>query len=854
MQQGLLAAAAGSGLRRTSRRSINTMHKRIAVITPALATLLTACGGGSSSPAEPAKLAAVVVTPAADTATLPWNAPGTIKVLANDTASRGALTLSAVGTPANGTAKVVGNDVEYTPKADFVGTDTFSYTARAEDGMTANGTVTLTVQAALTLKGVVTDGPIANAAVTARVGTQNFTATADAQGAYSLTVTTSAPADAVQLSASGIGAQAHVKLTATLGDLASLYKQADKNGVLAGTGITHYSTALAALLADANAGQAPATVAKLAELGRGVSPEQLLDLATAIKLVVDKGVPLPSGVADTAALVGSPGSAALKAFLAQQQTGNAAQLAATRDEVLAAAGVPGTAFAPTVATQRFFYDVQLGASGAVQVVFQPDGTGRLTTPDGDASGKWSFDTTQGDVVFTLDTPRSSTGTATDPATGQPYEIRQDIDLYRLKQLSGDAGGGSALVQVRARTEVLGGPRKGETQTVWSNGLRKFTTQARMTAFKAGDFSAGMKFGGLAPLADVGLAPGARSGADVLELTGASTARLLRSGEPLSWQVGDDGAFVIGQGDLERRYYDLGLPDAFNVVKWLAVKTLRNGSLLSVDAVPAVRVDGGGFVGTLMDRRWAAQLNRAVVAGTGSGLDYQFRQDGSGQRFTVNLATGTETTQNLSWTADWARGSALINTLSGSGTVANVREWVPLNSDATGSCFSVLEQVRTAQGAASGPWRLNVLTRGSCQAGSTPTTPAALGTLVAGNGEKFALRVSLTLDAKGLVTGGDYDFHTTQGTLTPCTATPANTGPSGTCRGASGSIGTSSQSGAIPRTGTTSAITLSAGPDGYGYTFTGTLLGKVWTGTYTKVATPLTAYVDSGSFAVEVAIP
>ena len=841
------------------------MKKTFAVITPALipsalATLLTACGGGgSSSPAEPPKPAAVVVTPAADTTTLPWNLPGTVKVLANDTASRGALTLSAVGTPANGTAKVVGNDVEYTPKADFVGTDTFSYTAKAEDGVTANGTVTLTVQAALTLKGVVTDGPIANAAITAKVGTQNFTATADAQGAYTLNVTTLAPSDAVQLSASGVGAQSHVKLTATLGDLASLYKQADKAGVLAGTGVTHYSTALAALVADANAGQSPATVAKLAELGRSVSPEQLLELATAIKLVVDKAVPLPSGVADTAALVSSPGSSsALKAFMAQQQTGNAALLAATRDEVLAAAGVPGARFAPTVATQRFFYDTQLGTSGAVQVVFQPDGTGRLTTQDADASGKWSFDGTQGDVVFTLDTPRSTIGTATDAATGQQYEVRQDIELYRLKQVSGDANGGSAVMQVRARTEILGGPRKGETQTVWSNGLNKFVTQAQMTAFKPGDFSAGMKFGGIAPLADAGLAINNRSGADILELTGATTARLLRSGEQLAWKVGEDGALVISRGDLERRYYDLGLPDAFNVVKWLAVKTLRAGALQSVDVVPAASLDDGGFVGTLLGPRWAAQLNRAVTAGVGSGLDYAFKQDGSGQRFTVNLVSGSETVQTLRWTPDWARGSALISTLSSSGTVTNIREWLPLNSDSTGSCFSVLEQVRTAQGSASGPWRLNVLTRDRCSGGSggngAPATPAALGTLVSANGEKYALRVSLSLDAAGLLNGGSYDFHTTKGTLTPCTATPENTGPNGTCNGSNGSISNSSQSGAIPRSGTSSAVTLSIGPDAWGYRFTGTLLGKVWTGTFTKAATAASAYVDSGSFSVEVSIP
>lgn len=830
--------------------------KKIAVITPTLATLLAACGGGgSSSPAEPAKPAAVVVTTAADDATVPWNLAATVKVLANDTASRGALTLSAVGTPANGTVKLVGNDVEYTPKADFVGTDTFTYTAKAEDGVTANGTVTLKINAALTLKGVVTDGPIANATVTAKVGTQTFTAAADAQGVYSVTVQTATPTDAVNVSATGAGAQATVKLTAALGDLASLYKQADK-GVLTGTGITHYSTALAALLTEANANQTPATVAQVAALSRSVSTDQLVDLATAIKLVVDKGVALPSGVADTAALVNKPGSSAtLKAFLAQQQSSNATVLAATRDEVLTADGVTGLGVAPTAATQRLYYITQLGVRGAAQVSLQPDGTGRLTTPDLNVTGRWSFDAAKGDVVFTFDTPSSFIGLISDG--GQQSQIRQDMDLYRFKQLSGDAGSGSTLVQVRTSTEILDGPRKGEKQTVWSNAVWRFTTLAQMKAFKAADFSAGMKFSGMTPLGDVSLPVNTRSGADILELTGATTAKLLRTGETLSWQVAADGALVLSRGDLESRHYDLGLPDDFGLLKWLAVTTSRAGVPVSVDVVPATSLDNNGFnAAHLTSQRWAAQLNRIVSGGgVGSGLDYTFQPNGKGQRITVNLVTGAETVQNTNWAADWARGSLLINLLNTAGTVTQAREWLPLNSNSAGSCFSVLEQLRPV-GSTASAWRLNVLasSSGSCGGATTPATPAALGTLVQSNGDRFALRVNLTLDAAGNITGGDYDFHTTQGTLTPCTATPANTGPTGTCIGANNSISQSSQSGAIPRTGTASAITLRAGPDSFGYTFTGTLLGKVWTGTFTKVATATSSFTTSGTFSVEVSIP
>jgi hypothetical protein len=825
--------------------------KTHALLPAALAAaLLAACGGGGGdAPAPAPKPSAITVTTAADEATQAWNQATTVKVLANDSASRGALKLTAVGAAANGTAKAVGNDVEYTPKADFVGTDSFTYTAQAEDGVTATGTVTVKVNAALTLKGVVTDGPIANAVVTAKVGTQSFTTTADAQGAYSLTVQTGTPTDAVSLAATGVGTQANVKLNAVLGDLASLYRQANQ-GVLAGTGITHYSTALAALLTEANANQAPTTVAQVASLGRSLSTDRLVDLATAIKLVVDKGVALPSGVADTAALVQDPGSsAALKAFLAQQQASNATVLAATRDEVLAADGVPGQAFAPTAATQRLYYITQLGTLGAAQVNFQPDGTGRLTMPDFSVTGRWSFDAAKGDVVFTLDTPRSLTGFLND--AGQQYQIRSDTDVYRFKQLAGDTASGSALMQVRSTTEILDGPRKGEKQTTWSNALWRFTTPAQMPAFKAAEFSAGMKFGGMTPLGDYGQPANTRSGADILELTGATTARLLRTGETLSWQVAADGALVISRGDLESRHHDLGLPDDFGLVKWLAVTTTRAGVPVSAEVVPAVSLDGNTFGSVfrnnLLGKRWAAQLNR-----TGSGLDYTFQDTGRGQRISVNLATGAETAQNTRWTSPAATGSLVINLLNAAGTVTQTREWILLNSNGTGSCFSVLEQLRPV-GSSASPWRLNVLadTSGTCSSG---ITPAALGTLVAGNGERFALRVTLTLDAAGLVSGGSYDFHTTKGTLTPCTATPANTGPTGTCFGTDNTISRSSQSGAIPRNGTSSAVTLSVGPDSYGYTFTGTLLGKVWTGNFTKVATATAPNTDAGTFSVEVSLP
>jgi Ca2+-binding RTX toxin-like protein/serine/threonine protein phosphatase PrpC len=65
----------------------------------------------------------------ADSATTAEDRAVTINVLANDTdANNDALTLNGVGTPTNGTAVIQNNQIVYTPKADWSGTDNFTYT------------------------------------------------------------------------------------------------------------------------------------------------------------------------------------------------------------------------------------------------------------------------------------------------------------------------------------------------------------------------------------------------------------------------------------------------------------------------------------------------------------------------------------------------------------------------------------------------------------------------------------------------------------------------------------------------------------------------------------------------------
>ena len=70
-----------------------------------------------------------------------------IPVVANDIEPEGdAFNVVGVTAPANGTAVVVGNTIDYTPNLNFNGTDTFTYTvADVPAGATSVGTVTVTV-------------------------------------------------------------------------------------------------------------------------------------------------------------------------------------------------------------------------------------------------------------------------------------------------------------------------------------------------------------------------------------------------------------------------------------------------------------------------------------------------------------------------------------------------------------------------------------------------------------------------------------------------------------------------------------------------------------------------------------
>jgi len=81
-----------------------------------------------------------------DTATVVENGSVNIAVLSNDSDVDGdTLSISEVTSPENGTATIHGTQITYTPKSDYTGSDSFSYTVSDGNGSTATATVSITV-------------------------------------------------------------------------------------------------------------------------------------------------------------------------------------------------------------------------------------------------------------------------------------------------------------------------------------------------------------------------------------------------------------------------------------------------------------------------------------------------------------------------------------------------------------------------------------------------------------------------------------------------------------------------------------------------------------------------------------
>lgn len=261
----------------------------------------------------------------------------------------------------------------------------------------------------VTLRGQVVDSPIANAVVTAAVGSRSFTATADAQGNYSLPIEVPQDAGAsfVTLNADGVGAQAFVELVSLAGDLSTLIAAAGSDGVLTAaesfvTQVTNVSTAEAVLLQQANGGQPITSTAQKSQLATGINGGDVLDLATAIKLAVDSpsSYPLPSGQATTLTL--ALNTEAREAFIASAQAQDPAVFQQTATAVAADPAVtpplPAGSTPPAMLAAQLSDEIGFTFNFTNRVMafeFAADGSASVTNGDGKAASTWQV---QGNTI------------------------------------------------------------------------------------------------------------------------------------------------------------------------------------------------------------------------------------------------------------------------------------------------------------------------------------------------------------------------------------------------------------------------------------------------------------------------
>jgi hypothetical protein len=296
-------------------------YKPLLVSTLLSISLLLGCGGSDSPPPQ-------IITPT--------NQSPTVNVSGESTIQEGqTLTLTANATDADGSISSVkwsttSTDISLTGDD----TTTVSFTAPAvdadvsvtldvlvtdNDGATTTQSITVTIAhnvSNLIISGLVTDDIISNADVEITIGEQIFSARADENGVYTITITVdeSLINQLVQIRALGDSSiNPEVEFVSQLGSLTSLIEQAGSDNNLAnddnfGVNVTNVTTAEYALMT--RDGTTPTTDVDLNSAINAVNADEKNTLAALIKIVVDNDdFSLPSGVTSTLDLVSDSATA-----------------------------------------------------------------------------------------------------------------------------------------------------------------------------------------------------------------------------------------------------------------------------------------------------------------------------------------------------------------------------------------------------------------------------------------------------------------------------------------------------------------------------------------------------------------
>ena len=571
-------------------------------IAAACLAALTACGGSSDSPAAQA-------TAANDAATVPWNTATTLAVTSNDTIANGPAGVAVTAAPAHGTAVVSGTGIVYTPAAGYFGADSLQYTLTVGD-KTSVADVALSVAAHMTIKGTVHDDAMPGAQVVLTVGGSALPAvTADANGNYSVDVTTTTPSDFITLKATGAGTQANVVLSSLVGDASATAAVAASDGTVTATAlpaanVTNVTTAEAVLTAQA-LGKAPTSSADIASAAGQFSSAQTIQMATAIKLVADSGVALPSGSADTLALVSNP--ATYSSFVTTQATTNAtvfndAQAAVLADPAIAVApSVPATGAANV--TMVLTLGQGAGASGVTALTLKADHTAVLAGAPAQTA-TWTTDGSQ--IVVTYDTPQSY-ATFLVASDNNQWNATETDTGFKLRQLGTD----TATQTVIGSTKFTAGPDNGKT-TVLADTWLTYTVVTKTQSFQASDFAVGSEWAGVLTT-DFDPNTADYTNQDVLEIVDGSNVLYERTGVTGTYAITNGSLVVTLPGGAVFSYTRL-FTGPKGEQRWLTTQLANGVPTWEYDAAVVKVTPGLSFTTASATNDYLSYINAGLATG------------------------------------------------------------------------------------------------------------------------------------------------------------------------------------------------------------------------------------------------
>ena len=571
-------------------------------IAAASLTALTACGGSSDSPAAQA-------TASNDAATVPWNTATTLAVTSNDTIANGTASVAVTAAPAHGTAVVSGNSIVYTPAAGYFGADTLQYTLTVGDKSSV-ADVALSVAAHMTVKGTVHDDALPGAQVVLTVGGTALPAvTADADGNYSVDVTTTTPSAFITLQATGVGAQANVVLSSLVGDASATAAVAASDGTvtaaaLPAANVTNVTTAEAVLTAQA-IGKTPASSADIAAAQGQFSSAQTLQMATAIKLVADAGVALPSGAANTLALVSDP--TAYTSFVTTQATTNATVFNATQAAVLADPAIAVAPSAPAAGAPDVTMVLTLGqgagASGINAMTLKADHTAVLAGAPAQTA-TWTSDGSQ--IVVTYDTPQSYT-TFLVASDGNQWNATETDTGFKVRQLGTD----TATETVIGSTQFTAGPDNGQT-TVLSDTWLTYTVVTKTQSFQASDFAVGSEWAGVLTT-DFDPNTAEYTNQDVLKIVDGTNVLYERTGVTGTYAI-TNGSLVVTTASGAVFSYTHMFTGPEGEERWLTTQLANGAPTWEYDAAVVKVTPGLSFTTASATNDYLSYINAGLATG------------------------------------------------------------------------------------------------------------------------------------------------------------------------------------------------------------------------------------------------